>query len=105
MPLLDSTKNLINEEALAKMKKGARIINVARGGVIDEIALAKALESGHIAGAALDVFSEEPVQADNPLVRRRSPGHGPARVAPPHTETLRAPTLPVPTPRSSSSTA
>ncbi|HCS53885.1 phosphoglycerate dehydrogenase [Rubinisphaera sp.] len=54
------TKNLINAERMAKMPKGARIINCARGGIIDEDALADAVESGHIAGAALDVFLQEP---------------------------------------------
>lgn len=60
MPLLPTTKNLFGAEAFAKIKKGARIINVARGGVIDEEALAVALDKGQVAQAALDVFSEEP---------------------------------------------
>ena len=68
MPLLDSTRNLINKEAMAKMKKGARIMNVARGGVIDEAALFEAIQSGHVAGAALDVFDKEPVDPSNPLL-------------------------------------
>ncbi|GAK34211.1 D-3-phosphoglycerate dehydrogenase [alpha proteobacterium Q-1] len=65
-PLTDKTRNIIDERALGLMKKGARIINCARGGLIDEVALKKALESGHIAGAALDVFAQEPA-TDNPL--------------------------------------
>lgn len=59
-PLNDSTRNLLGVENLAKTKKGVRIINCARGGLIDEKALRKAIESGHVAGAALDVFEEEP---------------------------------------------
>jgi len=59
-PLIPQTKNLINDETLSKCKKGIRIVNVARGGIVDEEALLRALESGHCAGAALDVFVEEP---------------------------------------------
>jgi len=65
-PLIDATRNILNAEALAKTKKGVRIINCARGGLIDEPALKDALESGQVAGAALDVFEEEPAK-DNPL--------------------------------------
>ncbi len=60
-PLTNDTKNLINEEYLKKTKKGVRFINCARGGIIDEKALVAAIGSGHVAGAALDVFSKEPV--------------------------------------------
>lgn len=60
-PLTNETKNLINEDYLKKTKKGVRFVNCARGGIIDEKALVKAIESGHVAGAALDVFSKEPV--------------------------------------------
>ncbi|MEZ4863962.1 MAG: phosphoglycerate dehydrogenase [Caldilineaceae bacterium] len=67
VPLTDQTKNLIGREQLARMKAGARILNVARGGVLDEGALAESVASGHIAGAALDVFTEEPLGADSPL--------------------------------------
>jgi D-3-phosphoglycerate dehydrogenase len=70
MPLTASTKELFNDEAFAKMKRGARIINVARGGVIDDAALARALDAGIVAGAALDVFAVEPPPADHPLVGR-----------------------------------
>jgi len=59
-PLTEETRNVINAERIAKMPKGVRIINCARGGIIDEDALADAVESGHVAGAAVDVFTEEP---------------------------------------------
>ena len=59
-PLTDETRGIINAERLKKMKKGVRLINCARGGIIDENALADAIESGHVAGAAIDVFVEEP---------------------------------------------
>jgi D-3-phosphoglycerate dehydrogenase / 2-oxoglutarate reductase len=59
-PLTDDTRNLINAERLRLMKKGARIVNAARGDLVDLDALVDALESGHVAGAALDVFPEEP---------------------------------------------
>src|SRR6201991_4391693 len=65
-PLTEKTKNIIDAGAFAKMKKGVRIINCARGGLVDEIALRAALDSGQVAGAAFDVFSEEPANA-NPL--------------------------------------
>jgi D-3-phosphoglycerate dehydrogenase len=60
MPSTPTTKNIVNAERLAKAKKGIRIINTARGDLIDEGALADAIESGHIGGAALDVFQKEP---------------------------------------------
>jgi D-3-phosphoglycerate dehydrogenase len=59
-PLTEETRGLVNASRLAKMRKGARIVNCARGGIIDENALADAIESGHIAGAAIDVFEQEP---------------------------------------------
>ncbi|MBX9813327.1 MAG: phosphoglycerate dehydrogenase [Proteobacteria bacterium SG_bin5] len=65
-PLTDQTRGILSAEALAKTKKGVRIINCARGGLIDEAALKAGLESGHIAGAALDVFAQEPAK-DSPL--------------------------------------
>ncbi|CAN6250429.1 unnamed protein product [Urochloa humidicola] len=68
MPLTPATDKMLNDEAFAKMKKGVRIINVARGGVIDEEALVRALDSGIVAQAALDVFTKEPPAADNKLV-------------------------------------
>jgi D-3-phosphoglycerate dehydrogenase len=67
VPLTDQTRGVINAERLHQMKKGARVLNVARGGIIDEQALADALADGHIAGAAVDVFTKEPIAEDNPL--------------------------------------
>jgi D-3-phosphoglycerate dehydrogenase len=67
-PLTDDTRSIINSEAIDRMKPGVRIINCARGGLIDERALAEAIASGKVAGAALDVFEKEPVGADNPLL-------------------------------------
>jgi D-3-phosphoglycerate dehydrogenase len=76
-PLTDQTRNILSRENLAKTKKGVRIVNCARGGLIDEGALKEALEAGHVAGAALDVFVEEPAKA--------SPLFGtPGLVATPH---------------------
>ena len=66
VPLTDKTRNIISRDALAKTKKGVRIINCARGGLIDEAALYDALKSGQVAGAALDVFEVEPA-TDSPL--------------------------------------
>jgi D-3-phosphoglycerate dehydrogenase len=65
-PLTDQTRNILSKENLAKCKKGVRIVNCARGGLIDEVALKEALDSGHVAGAALDVFQTEPAK-DSPL--------------------------------------
>jgi D-3-phosphoglycerate dehydrogenase len=65
-PLTDETRNILSRERLEQTKKGVRIVNCARGGLIDEAALKDLLEGGHIAGAALDVFAEEPVK-DSPL--------------------------------------
>ena len=65
-PLTSETRNILNREALAKTKKGVRIVNCARGGLIDEVALKDGLDSGHIGGAALDVFAVEPAK-ESPL--------------------------------------
>ena len=62
-PLTEQTRNILSRENLAKTKKGVRIVNCARGGLIDEAALKEGLESGHVAGAALDVFETEPATA------------------------------------------
>ena len=59
-PLTDATRNIIDATSIAKMKRGVRIVNCARGGLVVEPALAAALDSGHVAGAAIDVFAEEP---------------------------------------------
>ncbi|MGA7973673.1 MAG: phosphoglycerate dehydrogenase [Pseudolabrys sp.] len=67
-PLTDKTRNIIDAAAIAKMKKGVRVINCARGGLVDEKAMAEALTAGHVAGAAFDVFVEEPA-TDNPLFK------------------------------------
>lgn len=67
VPMTDTTRHMINRERLAQMKKGARLLNVARGGIIEEAALVEAINSGHIAGAAIDVFEEEPLPANSPL--------------------------------------
>ena len=66
-PLTAETRHILNAERLAKTKRGVRIINCARGGLIDEQALADAISSGHVAGAALDVFETEPLPPDSPL--------------------------------------
>jgi D-3-phosphoglycerate dehydrogenase / 2-oxoglutarate reductase len=76
-PLTEKTKNIIDARALAAMKKGVRIINCARGGLVDEKALRAALDAGQVAGAAFDVFVEEPA-TDNPLF------HHPNVVCTPH---------------------
>src|SRR6201994_1579100 len=64
VPMTPETKNILSAEALAKTKKGVRIVNCARGGLIDEKALKAALDSGQVAGAALDVFEEEPAKTN-----------------------------------------
>lgn len=74
-PLLPHTRNLIGSEVLSKCKRGVRVVNVARGGIVDEAALLVALEDGRCGGAALDVFLEEPptdlTLCQHPKVRRR----------------------------------
>ncbi|MCG8478623.1 MAG: phosphoglycerate dehydrogenase [Spirochaetales bacterium] len=69
VPLTSATKNLIDRRALSLMKRNAVLINTSRGGIVDEEALAEALERGTIAGAALDAFSVEPLPLDSPLRR------------------------------------
>lgn len=67
-PLFPATEKIINADTLSKMKDGAMLINTSRGGLVDEAALAQALNSGKLRGAAVDVVSQEPMQADNPLL-------------------------------------
>lgn len=68
VPLLDETRNLVGEAELRQMKPEAVLINVSRGGVVDEAALYDALDRGQIAGAALDVWEREPIDSDDPLL-------------------------------------
>ena len=82
IPLSSETKNLIDNKILGKMKKNAFIINTARGGIINENDLNEALSDDVIAGAGIDVFSEEPPNADNPLLKN------PKVVLTPHTAAL-----------------
>ena len=71
MPLTNETKNLINYSVLKTMKKNSIIVNTARGGIINELDLEKALNEGLIFGAALDVFSKEPIEINNPLLKNK----------------------------------
>ena len=66
--ITDETRGMINYDSIAKMKPGVRLINAARGALINEPDLAEAIKSGQVAGAALDVYTEEPPAADNPLL-------------------------------------
>lgn len=68
IPLNSETTQILGPAALAQVKPGCRIINCAVGGLVDELALAQAIEAGQVAGAALDVFTKEPPEADNPLL-------------------------------------
>ncbi len=72
VPLNDSTRNLINKKTIETMKTGVRIINCARGGIVNELDLIEGLDSGKVAGAAIDVFEEEPPPQDNPLLKHNS---------------------------------
>ena len=69
VPLTEKTRNVVNAATLAQTKKGVLLVNCARGGLVDERALADALASGHVGGAALDVFEKEPVAPENPLLQ------------------------------------
>jgi D-3-phosphoglycerate dehydrogenase len=70
VPLTEGTRGLIGREAFAKMKKGVLLVNAARGGIVDEAALLEAIQAKKVAGAALDVFAEEPPPKDHPLLQR-----------------------------------
>lgn len=69
VPLTSETRGLIGREAIMQLKPGAIVVNTARGGIIDETALAEALVSGHVLAAGLDVFETEPPKPDNPLLK------------------------------------
>lgn len=67
LPLTDETRYVLDEPMMRRMKPGASLINLGRGGLVDEPALIRVLQDGHLAGAALDVFEQEPLPSDNPL--------------------------------------
>jgi len=69
VPLGPQTRHLISGRELAAMKRGAILVNTARGAVVDQVALAESLRSGHLAGAGLDVTETEPIPADDPLLK------------------------------------
>lgn len=68
VPATPETQNIISRDVLARMKKGAILVNVSRGGLVDEVALAEALQSAHLSGAGIDTLVQEPVGMDNPLL-------------------------------------
>jgi len=71
-PLTDKTRGMINRDSLSRMRDGAILINTSRGPLVDEAALAEALDAGKLRGAAVDVVSAEPIRPDNPLLRARN---------------------------------
>jgi D-3-phosphoglycerate dehydrogenase len=73
-PLLPETRGLLGRERIGRLRPGAIVINTARGELVDEAALAEALEEGRLAGAGIDVFATEPPPADHPLLRVKAPG-------------------------------
>jgi D-2-hydroxyacid dehydrogenase (NADP+) len=72
IPMSAETGNIVGAKLFAAMKPSAFLVNMARGGVVDEVALIQALEGGEIAGAGLDVFSQEPLPPDNPLWKTKN---------------------------------
>lgn len=68
LPLTAETRNLIDRDAITRMREGAILVNVSRGGLVDEAALAEALTAGHLSGAGLDAFESEPIRHDSPLL-------------------------------------
>ncbi len=68
MPLTDETRGILGREQIDRMKPGAMLVNLSRGGVVDEHALAEALREGRLSGAGVDVFEVEPITSDNPLI-------------------------------------
>jgi phosphoglycerate dehydrogenase-like enzyme len=74
VPLSESTRNLLSAARIARLKPGAIVVNTARGEVLDEGALLRALEGGHLAAAGLDVLSHEPAGPDHPVLAARAPG-------------------------------
>src|SRR5437763_536407 len=82
-PLTPETRGLIGAATIARMKRGVRLVNCARGGIVDEPALAAAIRSGQVAGAALDVFAEEPPPSGHPLLQREQVSATPHLGAPP----------------------
>jgi D-3-phosphoglycerate dehydrogenase len=71
LPLTDQSRGMIGERELGLMKSGALLVNTGRGPLVDETALLAALDSGHLAGAGLDVFAQEPLPADSPILSRQ----------------------------------
>ena len=84
VPLLPQTQNLIDDRRLGLMKPGAVLIQASRGGIVDEAALAAHLASGHLGGAAVDVYSTEPSSADNPLLTLEGEAARPPAADPAH---------------------
>jgi D-3-phosphoglycerate dehydrogenase len=82
--ITDETRGMINAETIGKMKDGVRIVNAARGALINEAELAEGLDSGKVAGAALDVYASEPPAEDNPLLKRPNVVHTPHLAASTH---------------------
>lgn len=71
VPVLPTTREMVNDDFITKMKKGSFLINTSRGEILDEAALLRGLDSGHIKGAALDAFQNEPPDQDNPLLSHK----------------------------------